>query len=349
MDINGRPIGCDHPPYIIAEMSNNHLCNFEKAKQIMVTAAACGVDAVKIQTYTPESLTIDCKKPDFVIQDDLWRGKTYYQLYQEIAMPLEWTEKLFKFAQELGITLFSSPFDEDSVELLASLNSPAYKIASFEANDWPLIQKAAATGKPLIISTGISTYADLEELLTEFNDCRQRIALLHCLSAYPATCDMMNLRALPRLQQLGVEVGLSDHSLQPLASIAAVAMGATIIEKHFTLSRGDGGPDAAFSLEPDELKALVVSSRQTWQALGDGGVLDNAKRAGSQHARSIYAIKDIDKGEPLTNENIRVIRPGFGLAPKHFRHLLGTQAKQAIERGTALDWPLLVLPEQPGH
>ena len=220
MEINGRLIGREHPPYIIAEMSNNHLRNFDKARQILTTAAQCGVDAVKIQTYTPDSLTIDCQKPDFVIQDPLWRGKTYYQLYQEIAMPLEWTEKLFRFAQELGITLFSSPFDESAAELLDSLNAPAYQIASFEANDWPLIRKVAATGKPIIISTGISTYTELSELLTEFSDCRERMALLHCLSAYPATCEMMNLHALQRLQQLGVEVGLSDHSLPPHRKIS---------------------------------------------------------------------------------------------------------------------------------
>ena len=346
MEINGRLIGREHPPYIIAEMSNNHLRNFDKARQILTTAAQCGVDAVKIQTYTPDSLTIDCQKSDFVIQDPLWRGKTYYQLYQEIAMPLEWTEKLFRFARELGITLFSSPFDESAVELLDSLNAPAYKIASFEANDWPLIRKVAATGKPLIISTGISTYTELSELLTEFSDCRERMALLHCLSAYPATCEMMNLHALQRLQQLGVEVGLSDHSLPSLASVAAVALGATVIEKHFTLNRADGGPDAAFSLEPDELKELVQVTRQTWQALGDSSVLDNPKRAGTQHARSIYAIQDIAPGELLTTGNIRVIRPGFGLAPKHFQHVLGTRAKQAIERGTALDWSLLALSDQ---
>lgn len=338
MKINGRLIGKNYPPYIIAEMSNNHLRDLDKAKKILETAAQCGVDAVKIQTYTPDSLTIDCNKPDFIIQDPLWRGKNYYQLYKEISMPLEWTEKLFTFAKQLGITIFSSPFDESAIDLLSALDAPAYKIASFEANDWPLIRKAANTGKPLIISTGISTYTDLTELLTEFNDCKERIALLHCLSSYPADCSMMNLNTISRLQQFGVEVGISDHSLPALASIAAVALGATIIEKHFTLSRADGGPDAAFSLEPEELKELVDSAHQTWKALGDSTVLDNSNRVGKQHARSIYAIKDINSGELLTEENIRVIRPGFGLAPKYLKQILGSKTNQPIERGTALDW-----------
>jgi len=341
MEINGRQIGAEYPPYIIAEMSNNHLCDFEKAKKIMVAAAESGVDAIKIQTYTADSLTIDCQKPDFVIQDPLWRGQTYYQLYQSISMPLAWTEKLFSFARELGITLFSSPFDEASVDLLARLNAPAYKIASFEANDWPLIQKAAATGKPLIISTGTSTYAEIAELLRQDWLLPENIALLHCVSSYPANSSMMNLKAISRWQELGVTVGLSDHSIPPLASIAAVSLGACIIEKHFTLSRQDGGPDAEFSLEPDELKHLVNISKEAWLALGDAKVLDHEQRAGSQHKRSIYAVHDIAAGELFTPDNIRVIRPGFGLSPRYYAGLLGQAATQDIERGTALNWSLI--------
>jgi len=338
MEINGRQIGVEHPPYIIAEMSNNHLKNLAKAKQLLATAADCGVDAVKIQTYTADSLTIDCQKPDFIIQDPLWRGQSYYQLYKSISMPLEWTAELFDLAKKIGITIFSSPFDEAAVDLLHSLNAPAYKIASFEANDWPLIQKVSHTKKPIIISTGTSTFSEISELISQDWIDTSNIALLHCVSSYPANSSMMNLNAIDRLKQLQTIIGLSDHSLQPLASIIAIAKGASIIEKHFTLSRHDGGPDAKFSLEPGELKKLVAFTHQTWEALGNEGILDKNNRAGSQHKRSIYAVTHISKGERFSEMNVRVIRPGFGLAPRHYQEVLMHCASQDIERGTAISW-----------
>lgn len=336
MKIAGRLIAQDQPPYIVAEMSNNHLRDLDKAKRMIETAAECGADAIKIQTYTADSLTIDCQLPDFVIQDPLWRGKSYYQLYQEIAMPLEWTASLFEHARQVGITIFSSPFDEEAVELLQSLDAPCYKIASFEANDYPLVQKALSTGKPLIISTGVSSFTQLQELITTLQLPLDQVALLHCVSEYPArTCDM-NLAALARLKELGAQVGLSDHSLGNLAVIGSIALGATLIEKHFTLDRADGGPDAAFSLEPAELRQLVHDARAAWETLGNAGILDQPKRKGHQHARSIYAVADIAEGEAFSRANIRVIRPGFGLPPKYLENILGKRAKSALSRGTAL-------------
>ena len=336
MKIAGRLIAQDQPPYIVAEMSNNHLRDLDKAKRMIETAAECGADAIKIQTYTADSLTIDCQLPDFVIQDPLWRGKSYYQLYQEIAMPLEWTASLFEHARQVGITIFSSPFDEEAVELLQSLDAPCYKIASFEANDYPLVQKALSTGKPLIISTGVSSFTQLQELIATLRLPLDQVALLHCVSEYPArTCDM-NLAALARLKELGAQVGLSDHSLGNLAVIGSIALGATLIEKHFTLDRADGGPDAAFSLEPAELRQLVHDARAAWETLGNAGILDQPKRKGHQHARSIYAVADIAEGEAFSRANIRVIRPGFGLPPKYLENILGKRAKSALSRGTAL-------------
>ena len=336
MKIAGRLIAENQPPYIVAEMSNNHLRDLGKAKRMIEVAAECGADAIKIQTYTADSLTIDCQHPDFVIQDPLWRGKTYYQLYQEIAMPLEWTEVLFAHARAVGITLFSSPFDEAAVDLLQSLDAPAFKIASFEANDYPLVQKAASTGKPLIISTGVSSFDQTTELLTHLQLPRDRIALLHCVSEYPASTRDMNLAALARLKTLGVQVGLSDHSLGNLAVVGSVTLGATLIEKHFTLDRADGGPDAAFSLEPAELRQLVQEARAAWEAIGSAAILDQPKRKGHQHARSIYAVADIAEGELFTEENLRVIRPGFGLPPRQLQQILGKKAASALTRGTAL-------------
>lgn len=338
MKIAGRFIGENQPPYIVAEMSNNHLRDIAKAKRMIEVAAECGADAIKIQTYTADSLTIDCQHPDFVIQDPLWRGKTYYQLYREIAMPIEWTALLFEHAREVGITLFSSPFDEAAVDLLQSLDAPVFKIASFEANDYPLVRKAAATGKPLIISTGVSSFHELSELLTNLQLPRDQVALLHCVSEYPANSRDMNLAALARLKKLGVQVGLSDHSLSNLAVIGSVALGATLIEKHFTLDRNDGGPDAAFSLEPQELKQLVKDARDAWEAIGSAAILDQPKRKGHQHARSIYVVADIAEGEIFTSRNLRVIRPGFGLPPRHLDDILGRVAKAPLARGTALQW-----------
>ncbi len=341
-EINNRKIGEEYPPYVIAEISNNHLNNIKHAFELVYRAKESGVDALKIQTYTPDSLTIDCDKKDFIIQDDLWKGKTYYNLYKEIAMPLSWNKLLFDKAREVGISIFSSPFDEFSVDLLEDLNAPAYKIASFESKDPVLVKKIASTGKPLIISTGVSTFDEIMETIHIAKDTgNQNIAILHCISSYPTSVSDMNLRALLKLKELGVLIGLSDHSLPNLAPILSVAFGASIIEKHFTLSRGDGGPDAAFSLEPDELKLLKRDTYDSWKALGKEDILNDKARKGSGSARSLYFIKDIGKGETIGAQHIRSIRPGFGLAPKYLNEIVGMCAIQDIERGTAVSWELL--------
>jgi N-acetylneuraminate synthase len=342
MHIDGREIGTDHPPYLIAEMSNNHLCNLDRAIAIIDAAVDAGADAVKIQTYTADSLTIDCDKADFIIQDPLWYGKSYYKLYQEIAMPLEWTQKIFTHAKKRGITLFSSPFDEQTIELLENLNCPAYKIASFEAQDKKLIQRIAQTKKPIIISSGVSTLLEMRTSLDLARAAGAReIAVLHCVSSYPCSTADMNLKALIQLKALSTEIGLSDHSLSNLAAITSIALGASIIEKHLTLNRNDGGPDAAFSLEPNEFQTLVQDSRAAYEALGNANVLAMPKRKGFQHARSLYATRDIKAGTKLDDSNVRLIRPGFGLPPCDMEEVMGAKAKLDIERGTALKWSLI--------
>ena len=342
MIINGQPIGKGHPPYIIAEMSNNHLQDFSIAVEIIDAAADAGADAIKIQTYTADSLTINCDKPDFVIQDPLWRGKTYYQLYSEIAMPISWTEKLFHHANQRGITLFSSPFDQESVELLETFNCPAYKIASFEAQDETLLQSIAATSKPIIISSGISSLIDIKKSLDALRQAGATdLALLHCISNYPSSVADMNLNCLNKLEKVADIVGLSDHSTSNMAPIMAIAKGATIIEKHLTLDRSLGGPDAEFSLEPDEFKHLVADCKLAWKALGSDKLLNSGKRPGAQHARSVYAVSDIAAGAILTPQNVRLIRPGFGLPPGDLQRVMGKVASVDIERGTALNWSML--------
>ncbi len=341
MQINARKIGVRQEPYIIAEMSNNHLNDLSRAYRLLDIAKAAGVDAIKIQTYTADALTIDCDKPDFVIADPLWKGRSYYDLYQDITMPVDWNEKLFSYAHKLDLTLFSSPFDAAAVDLLEDLNCPAYKIASFEAKDHAFIQKVAATGKPIIMSTGISKFVDIQESIAvaKAAGC-QEIAILHCVSSYPNNVENTNLAALSELAKLGVEIGLSDHSLDNLAAILSVAYGASIIEKHFTTLRADGGPDAAFSLEPDELKSLKQQTKLAWQAKGSASVL-TTNRVGEHHARSLYFVADVEKGDLLSSENIRSIRPGFGLEPKLLPQVLGKKALVNIERGTPVAWELI--------
>lgn len=341
MKINGRKIGQGYTPYIIAEMSNNHLNDLHRAYHLLDIAKGAGVDAIKIQTYTADSLTIDCDKSEFVISDPLWKGKSYYDLYKEITMPTGWNKKLFDKASQLDITLFSSPFDEESIDLLEDLNCPAYKVASFEAKDHQFIQKIASTKKPIIMSTGISRFNDIQESIEIAKEagCRD-IAILHCISSYPSDVTDMNLNALLELKKLGVEIGLSDHSLDNMAAVLSVAYGASIIEKHYTVRRSDGGPDAAFSLEPDELKYLKEKTKLAWQAKGSANIL-HEKRVGEQHARSLYFIKDIEKGDLLTSENVRTIRPGFGIEPKFLPDVLGKRALKNIERGTAVKWDLV--------
>jgi pseudaminic acid synthase len=342
--IAGREIRPEAPPFVIAELSGNHNGDLDRAFAIMKAAAAAGADAIKLQTYTADTMTIDHDGDEFMIEGGLWAARRLYELYQEAGTPWEWHEALFAKGAELGIPVFSSPFDETAVDFLESLGAPAFKIASFEAIDLPLIRKAARTGKPMILSTGMANLAEIGEAVETAREagCRD-LVLLHCVSGYPAPAGDYNLRTIPDLAaRFDVAVGLSDHTLSNDTALAAVALGAVAVEKHFTLARADGGPDAAFSLEPAELVSLVRGVRTAWEALG--GVDYTRKESERQNVvfrRSLYAVADIAAGEPLTRENIRSIRPGYGLAPKHFDTLLGRRARGAIARGTALSWDLV--------
>ena len=341
MHINHRPIGPGHPPYIIAEMSANHNGSLQTAFRIIDEAKKAGADAVKIQSYTADTITLPCESEDFMIRGGLWDGQSLYQLYQKAHMPWEWHQPLFDYARAAGITLFSSPFDESAVELLESLDAPAYKIASFEAVDLPLIRRAAQTGKPLIISTGM---ADAEEIAEAVDAARsagcRELALLHCVSGYPAPAADYNLRTLPDMaQRFRLPAGLSDHTLDNTTAVAAVALGACIIEKHFTLDRNGGGPDDSFSLEPDGLAALCRDSRTAWQALGavDYG-LKFSEQGNIKFRRSLYFVRDMPAGETIDAGAIRSVRPGYGLAPKHFDALLGKTLKRAVSACTPVSW-----------
>ena len=341
MHINHRPIGSGHPPYIIAEMSANHNGSLQTAFRIIDEAKKAGADAVKIQSYTADTITLPCESEDFMIRGGLWDGQSLYQLYQKAHMPWEWHQPLFDYARAAGITLFSSPFDESAIELLESLDAPAYKIASFEAVDLPLIRRAAQTGKPLIISTGM---ADAEEIAEAVDAARsagcRELALLHCVSGYPAPAADYNLRTLPDMaQRFRLPAGLSDHTLDNTTAVAAVALGACIIEKHFTLDRNGGGPDDSFSLEPDGLAALCRDSRTAWQALGavDYG-LKSSEQGNIKFRRSLYFVRDMPAGETIDAGAIRSVRPGYGLAPKHFDALLGKTLKRAVSACTPVSW-----------
>lgn len=342
--IDGREIGPQHPPYIIAELSANHNGTLERALQIIDAAKLAGVNAIKLQTYTADTMTIDCDSPDFMVSGGLWNGYKLYDLYQCAQTPFEWHQAMFDHARKIGITVFSTPFDESAVDLLESLNVPAYKIASFENTDLPLIRRVAATGKPTIISTGMATVAEMDETVRTAREagCRD-LALLKCTSTYPATPENTNILTIPHLRELfDCEVGLSDHTLGIGVSVASVALGATIIEKHFTLNRADGGVDSAFSMEPAEMAQLVLETGRAWQALGRVSYGPTEKEKDSLvFRRSIYVVKDLKAGDALTRDNIRIIRPGHGLAPKYFEQVLGRTVKQDVKRGTALGWGLL--------
>jgi N-acetylneuraminate synthase len=344
VSIAGRRIGAGEPPFVIAELSANHNGSLERAFAIMESAKKAGADAVKIQTYTADTITIDHDGPGFRIEGGLWAGKTLQALYEEAHTPWEWHPALFARGRELGLVVFSSPFDASAVDFLESLSAPAYKIASFELVDLPLIRKCAATGKPLIMSTGM---ADLKEIGEAVETARgagaREIVLLHCTSGYPTPPEDSDLRTIPHLASaFGVPFGLSDHTPGIGAALAAVALGASVIEKHFTLSRADGGPDSAFSLEPDELESLCANARIAWQALG--AIRYNktqSERGNVQFRRSLYIVTDMKAGEALTAKNLRSIRPGHGLAPKFYDMLLGKRVNRDIERGTPMSWDLL--------
>ena len=345
MKIGDRTIGKDHAPFIIAEISGNHNQSIERALEIVEAVAKIGVHALKLQTYTPDTMTLDLDEGEFYISDpkNLWSGTSLYKLYGEAYTPWEWHLPIFERARELGIIPFSTPFDETAVDFLEGLEVPCYKIASFENTDLPLIRRVAATGKPLIISTGMATVAELDETVRAAREagCRDLI-LLKCTSTYPATADNTNIHTIPHLRELfGCEVGLSDHTMGIGVSVAAIALGATVIEKHFTLNRDDGGVDSAFSMEPAEMAQLVIETKRAWQALGQVsyGPTETEKKS-IQFRRSLYVVKDLKAGDILTKENLRAIRPGLGLPPKYLEQVLGKNVKQDVKRGTALGWGL---------
>ena len=339
-------IGRGHAPFIIAEMSGNHNQSLSRALEIVEAVAKAGAHALKIQTYTPDTMTLDLDEREFHISDSnsLWAGTSLYKLYGEAYTPWEWHEPIFDRAHELGIIPFSTPFDDTAVDFLENLNVPCYKIASFENTDLPLIRRVAATGKPLIISTGMASIAELDDTVRAARDagCKDLI-LLKCTSTYPATAENTNILTIPHLRELfGCEVGLSDHTMGVGVSVASVALGATVIEKHFTLNRADGGVDSTFSMEPAEMAQLVVESERAWQALGQVSYGPTEKEKNSiVFRRSLYVVKDLKAGEVLTRENVRAIRPGFGLPTKYFEQVLGKSVKQDVQRGTALGWELI--------
>ena len=343
--ISNREIGSNESTFIIAELSANHLQNFDAAVDTIKAMKESGADAVKLQTYTPDTITIDSDNEYFQIkQDSLWDDKTLYQLYQEAYTPWEWQPKLKEIAEELGLICFSSPFDRTSVDFLEEMNVPAYKIASFEITDIPLIEYIASKGKPVIISTGIATLADIEEAV---NACKKmgnnQIALLKCTSAYPAPLEESNLRTIPNMAgTFNTVVGLSDHTLGISAPIASVALGARIIEKHFILDRKIGGPDAVFSMEPYEFKSMVEAVRDVEKAMGTVNYdLTEKTMKSREFSRSLFAVKDIGAGESLTEKNIRSIRPGFGLHPRYLNEILGKKTRKYIKKGTPMDWNLV--------
>lgn len=349
--IANRLIGRDYSPFIIAEMSGNHNQSLERALEIVEAAAKTGAHALKLQTYTADTMTLDIKEGEFFIDDpnSLWYGYSLHELYQQAHTPWEWHEPIFKRCKELGIIGFSTPFDNTAVDFLESLDVPCYKIASFENTDLPLIRKVASTGKPMIISTGMATVAELDETVRTARDAGcQDLVLLKCTSTYPATPENSNLLTIPHLEELfGVEVGLSDHTMGVGVAVASVALGATVIEKHFTLRRADGGVDSAFSMEPAEMTQLVVESERAWQALGQiqYGFTDAEKKS-LMFRRSLYVAKDMKAGEVFTPENLKAVRPGLGLPPKYYDVLVGQAVKQDIQRGKPVTWDCLQQPDR---
>ncbi len=337
-------VGSNHAPFIIAEMSGNHNQSFERAIEIVEASAKSGAHALKLQTYTKDTMTIDHSKGEFIVDLDLWKGASLYDLYEKAYTPWEWHEEIFKYSRKLGMIPFSTPFDITAVEFLEKLNVDLYKIASFENTDIPLIQAVASTGKPMIISTGMMDLNEMDETVRAARSagCKELI-LLKCTSAYPASPKNSNLLNIPHMKKMfNCEVGLSDHTLGIGSAVASVALGATVIEKHITLSREDGGVDSTFSMEPDDMKALVTESKRAWQSVGkvqygpSDGDIDSR-----QYRRSLYIVKDMKKGETLTSKNLRAIRPGLGLPTKYLETLIGKKVNRSIKRGTAFSWKLL--------
>ena len=346
MKIKNRKISPQDEPLIIAEMSGNHNQSIEQALEIVKAAAQTGAHAIKLQTYTADTMTLDLKEGDFLISDDKspWKGQSLYDLYKIAHTPWDWHQPIFDCAKKNGMICFSTPFDETAVDFLEKLEVPAYKIASFENTDIPLIRRVAATGKPLIISTGMATQEELDESVDAARKagCKELI-LLKCTSTYPATPENSNLLTIPHLRtRYGCEVGLSDHTLGIGVAVASIALGATVIEKHFTLKRADGGVDSAFSMEPAEMKELVEETKRAWQALGKALVAPTeAEKPSITFRRSLYIVEDLKAGDVLTKENVRAIRPGLGLPPKHINNVLGKIVKQDAPRGTALRWNII--------
>jgi pseudaminic acid synthase len=342
--IAGKRIAVDTPPYVIAEMSANHNGNIETAFKIIEAAKQAGADAVKLQTYRPDTITLDCDSEDFRIHGGIWDGRTLYELYEEAHMPWDWHAPLFAHASKLGITIFSSPFDRSAVDLLEDLNTPAYKIASFEAVDIPLIKYVASTGKPMIISTGMADAEEIQEAIDAAREggCKE-LSILHCVSGYPAPAADFNLRTIPNMiQRFGLVTGLSDHTLDNTTAITSVAMGASIIEKHFTLDRKGGGPDDSFSLEPADLAALCLGIRTAWEALGK---VDYGRKSSEQgnvkFRRSLYFVKQLKAGDVITADAVRSVRPGFGLAPKYWDEVIDRQVSFDIDINTPVTFKIL--------
>ena len=346
IEIGNREIGMHVRPYLIAEMSGNHNQSLDRALEIVTAAAQAGADAVKLQTYTADTMTLDVRTAGFVIDDpkSLWAGRQLYELYQEAHTPWEWHRPIMERAASLGMHCFSTPFDDSAVDFLESLDVPAYKVASFEVVDLPLIRKIARTGKPMLISTGMASLAEIDEAVRTARDAgNSQVVLLKCTSTYPATPENTNILTIPHLRQaFGCEVGLSDHTMGCGVAVGAVALGAVLVEKHFTLRRADGGVDSSFSLEPDEFALLRVETERAWQALGkvSYGVTEAEKKS-LGFRRSLYVVKDLEAGEAFSHDNVRAIRPGYGLPPKYLEEVLGRHAKTKLARGTALTWELL--------
>ena len=346
LQIGDRLVGPAHRPYLIAEMSGNHNQSLERALAIVDAAATAGADAVKLQTYTADTMTLDVRAAGFVIEDpnSLWSGRQLYDLYREAHTPWEWHAPIMERAASHGMHCFSSPFDETAVDFLESLRVPAYKIASFENTDLPLIRRVARTGKPVIISTGMATVAEIDEAVRTAREagCRE-LVLLKCTSTYPATPENSNVRTIPSMREtFGCEVGLSDHTMGIGVAVAAVTLGAPLIEKHFTLRRADGGVDSAFSLEPEEFAQLRVEADRAWQSLGQvtyGGT--RAERKSRVFRRTLYVSRDVRAGEPLTADNVRIVRPGFGLPPKYYDIVLGKRVNRDVPAGTPVHWDLI--------